>query len=114
MKVIHCSDIHLDSRLEGVNSQERNNELLNTFNKMVDYAASNGVRAIIIAGDLFDTQTPNSKTKKFLSDLISQTPKIDFLYLKGNHDGYDIFDAVDMPPNFKPFFDSGQPIIMTM
>lgn len=105
MKVIHCSDIHLDSRLEGVNSQERNNELLNTFNKMVDYAASNGVRAIIIAGDLFDTQTPNSKTKKFLSDLISQTPKIDFLYLKGNHDGYDIFDAVDMPPNFKPFLD---------
>ncbi|HHW90318.1 MAG TPA: DNA repair exonuclease [Clostridiales bacterium] len=105
MKIIHCSDIHLDSRLECVNSKERNNELLNTFNKMVDYAAANDVRAIIIAGDLFDTQSPTSKTKKFLSDLISQTPKIDFLYLKGNHDGYDIFDAVDMPPNFKPFLD---------
>ena len=105
MKIIHCSDIHLDSRLEGVNSKERNNEILNTFNKMVDYAVANNVRTIIIAGDLFDTQSTTPKTKKFLKDLISQTSQIDFLYLKGNHDDYDAFGDLDMPPNFKPFLD---------
>ncbi|HEY8423403.1 MAG TPA: DNA repair exonuclease [Clostridia bacterium] len=104
MRIIHCSDIHLDSKLEGVNSKERNNELLNTFNKMVDYAAANDVRAIIIAGDLFDSQTVSSKTQKFIKDLINQYSQIDFLYLKGNHDSVDAFEGVKMPSNFKPFF----------
>ena len=69
---------------------------------MVDYAASNGVRAIIIAGDLFDTQT-QTQDQKFLADLISQTPQIDFYILK-NHDGYDILTPL-IPPNFQLFLD---------
>lgn len=101
MKIIHCSDIHLDSRLEGANAKERNNELLNTFNKMVDYAAQNEVRAVIIAGDLFDSSAVSYKTQKFLIDLFSQHPEIDFLYLKGNHDSFDAFPQT--PPNLKPF-----------
>jgi len=104
MKIIHCSDIHLDSKLEGVNSAERNNELLSTFCKMVDYAQSQDVGIIIIAGDLFDSDRVYSKTKNFIIDLISQTSEIDFLYLKGNHDTLSPFDGMDMPPNFKPFF----------
>lgn len=104
MKIIHCSDIHLDSKLEGVNSTERNNELLSTFYKMVDYAKSENVRAIIIAGDLFDSSRVYVKTKNYIIDLISQTPEIDFLYLKGNHDLFSPFEGMEMPVNFKPFF----------
>jgi exonuclease SbcD len=103
MKIIHCSDIHLDSRLEGVNSKERNNEILNTFNKMVDYAAANDVKAIIIAGDLFDAQSVSLKTQSFLTDLFSKNSDIDFLYLQGNHDSPEAFRGAPMPPNFKPF-----------
>jgi exonuclease SbcD len=105
MKIIHCADIHLDSRLDGVNSKERNNELLKTFNKMVDYAAANDVEAVIIAGDLFDAQSVSLKTQNFLIDLFSRHPNIDFLYLKGNHDASDAFGGAQMPSNFKPFFD---------
>jgi DNA repair exonuclease SbcCD nuclease subunit len=104
MKIIHCSDVHLDSKLDGVNSLERNNELLSTFGKTVDYAKSQDVRLFIIAGDLFDTSRVSQKTKNFIIDLITQTPELDFLYLKGNHDNLNPFDGEIMPPNFKPFF----------
>ena len=59
MKIIHCADVHLDSRmlrhLSKEQAKERRNEILNTFGQMVTYAAKNDVAAIIIAGDLFET-----------------------------------------------------------
>ena len=58
MKLIHCADLHLDSKmntnLEGLQLKERKGELLNSFVRMVDYADKNRVSAILIAGDLFD------------------------------------------------------------
>lgn len=53
MKIIHCADVHLDSRmlrhLSKEQAKERRNEILNTFGQMVTYAAKNDVAAIIIA-----------------------------------------------------------------
>ena len=58
MKLIHCADLHLDSRMEAnltkEQARERRQELLGTFTRMVAYAAKEGVRAILIAGYLFD------------------------------------------------------------
>lgn len=60
MKIIHCADLHLDSRmnanLEKDKAKERKGEILHTFERMITYAAENGVSAILIAGDLFDTK----------------------------------------------------------
>lgn len=43
MKLIHCADLHLDSRMESglppEKARERRMELLHTFTKMVDMAA---------------------------------------------------------------------------
>ncbi len=61
MKLIHCADIHLDSRmnthLDKDKAKERKLELLDTFSKMVKYAKNNRITNILIAGDLFDTKT---------------------------------------------------------
>lgn len=58
MKLIHCADLHLDSRMESglppEKARERRMELLHTFTKMVDMAAEDGVEAILLCGDLFD------------------------------------------------------------
>ena len=58
MKIIHCADLHLDSKMESNLDREaasmRRDELLDTFERMVTYAAENEVRVILIAGDLFD------------------------------------------------------------
>lgn len=59
MRFIHCADIHLDSKMEtnlsSPKAKERKKEILNTFERMVAYATENDVKAIIIAGDMFDT-----------------------------------------------------------
>ena len=60
MKLIHCADLHLDSRMESglppAKAQERRMELLHTFVNMVERASSEGVEAMLLCGDLFDTE----------------------------------------------------------
>lgn len=90
MKIIHCADIHLDSALttkfDVKKSAVRRRELLAAFVDMVRYADSNGVEAIIIAGDLFDTAVIDRATAEVVYDLIVKYADIDFYYLQGNHE----------------------------
>lgn len=106
MRIIHCSDLHLDSKL-GANlnkekSKERKNEILFAFQKMINYAKENNVRAIIIAGDLFDKNKVSIKAKNIVRDALLANPEIDFIYLKGNHDE-DGFIIDEIPRNLKLF-----------
>ena len=106
MKIIHTADLHLDSALNSNldydKAKIRKNEILLTFGRLVDYAVNNGVDAVIIAGDLFDSSAVSAKTEQYLFDKISSAKDIDFLYLKGNHDIGAQFSC-PMPNNFKPF-----------
>ena len=87
MRIIHCSDLHLDSKMESnlsrEQARERKRELLLTFEKMVGYAEEHEVRAIIIAGDLFDTTHISKAAAKLVEEQIAGHPDIDFLYLRG-------------------------------
>ncbi|MDO5557708.1 MAG: metallophosphoesterase [Clostridia bacterium] len=109
MKIIHCADVHLDSPMESKLSKEkskqRKRELLENFKNMVDFAAKNDVEVILIAGDLFDNTKKiiNKKTKRYIIDLIKSNEQIDFIYLKGNHDGNNFLEEEDMPQNLKMF-----------
>lgn len=112
MKLIHCSDIHLDSRMESnlssSQAQERNNEICMTFSRMVAYASKHGVSVILIAGDLFDNERISARTSAFFLDTVTQAPGIDFLYLRGNHDeSKRAFAGRTLPTNLK-FFLSNQ------
>ena len=90
MKIIHCADIHLDSRMSAnltrEKAKERKTELLTTFRNMVEYGADHGVDAILIAGDLFDTKNVSATARNVVRDLILAHPQITFFYLQGNHD----------------------------
>ncbi len=108
MKIIHCSDLHLDSKMEThldkEKSRERKNEILITFEKMVEYAKRNDVKVIIIAGDMFDKKNISVKAKKIVKNVIMGNPEIDFLYLKGNHDESGFMDEdEEQPANLKTF-----------
>ena len=108
MKIIHCSDLHLDSKMQSnlskEQAKERRNEILITFQKMVQYAKEKGVKVILIAGDLFDKNKISVKAKNIVKDAIINTPEIDFLYLKGNHDEADFWDEdTEIPQNLKLF-----------
>ena len=105
MKLIHTADIHLGSKMDSKFPKEvsakRKSELRSTFQRMVGYAQKNGVRAILLAGDVFDSDTPTLKDKEFFYSIVRSTPAVDFLYLKGNHDiaAY----AEEVLPNLKTF-----------
>lgn len=108
MKLIHCADLHLDSRMESnlfwQQAQERNNEICETFSRMVDAAVAQGVRVVLIAGDLFDTERICAKTAAYVLDTIARASGVDFLYLKGNHDeSARAFAGRRLPENLKTF-----------
>ena len=83
MRFLHCSDLHLDSRMESnlssAQARERNTEVCMTFSRMVDYAAERHVTAVLIAGDLFDTARVSAQTVDFVLSRIRSAPEVDFL-----------------------------------
>ena len=110
MKIIHCADLHLDSKMTAnltkEQAKERKNEILRTFTRMVDYAKKNSVKAILIAGDLFDTRNVSAMVRNTVRDVITQNPEIDFLYLKGNHDDDNFLSKLEeVPENLYMFSD---------
>lgn len=106
MKIIHCGDIHLDSRMESnlsaPKARERNAEICATFSRMVAFAGENGVQAVLMAGDLFDTDRVSPQTVSLVLEQISKYPDIDFLNLRGNHDA-SAFAGIELPANLKTF-----------
>lgn len=110
MKIIHTADIHLGSKIDSKFPKEisnkRKEELRHTFKKMVEYARDNDVRVILLVGDIFDADTPLKKDKEFFYSIVRNTPEIDFLYLKGNHDKT-AYSKEELP-NLKTFSEQWQ------
>ena len=82
----------------------RNTEIIRSFLKLTEYSAKNGVRAVIIAGDMFDSERVKVRTVDEILDAMRRTPKVDYLYLAGNHDEVaHAFADHDIPDNLKIF-----------
>ncbi len=90
MKLIHCADLHLDSKLhthlDRDRAKLRRDELLRNFERLAQYASENGVEAVLIAGDLFDRDNVSALTRNTVLSVIEANPQIRFYYLRGNHD----------------------------
>ncbi len=108
MKIIHTSDIHIDSplttRLPSDKVRERRRELLSNFGRLVDEARLISADAIIIAGDLFDSEKITKKAIDTALDVIEQATNITFFYLTGNHEGNALVaSGRTMPKNLVTF-----------
>ena len=108
MKFIHCADIHADSKMDSHFSaemaKERREDIVRSFENIAKLSKQNGVRAVLIAGDLFDTKATQQKSiKKQIAYVIKQYPEVDFLYLRGNHDEDVEFAVEENLPNLKRF-----------
>ena len=108
MKFLHIADVHLgskmESRLPSQKATERRTELLLAFSSAVEFAKKNAVDAILISGDLFDSDRPFKKDKEFFFGIVGSNPAITFYYLHGNHDIKESFVA-DNLDNLKLFTD---------
>ena len=107
MRIIHCADIHLDSSLNThltlKQATVRKNEILNTFYRMTVFAKENDIKAVLIAGDLFDEESVTKSTIDLLFSFIKETSSIDYFYVPGNHDEKCYGLLEDKPDNFYVF-----------
>ena len=109
MKILHTSDIHIDSpmnsRLPAIKVRERKRELMLSLENLAKEAALQGCQAMIIAGDLFDSENVSKKALDTVISVISRYPSITFFYLNGNHEGDVLASMSDLPENLLIFGD---------
>ena len=110
MKIIHISDLHLDSalttRLDSKKVRERKNELILSFKRILEMAESERASAVIIAGDLFDSDNVGKRALKNVIDIISSHTSLTFFYLAGNHEKRILSECgLTLPENLKIFGD---------
>lgn len=111
MKIIHCADLHLDSKLAGLSHNKaiaRRQELTDTFRSLAAQAAENKIDAVVIAGDLFDDRFASARTKNEVADILAGCGSVHFYLLAGNHDGgFDEAFVKRLPPNAHIFAKNG-------
>ena len=110
LRFIHCADVHLGAKMTAKLpkelASERQAELRASFARMVDYGASLGVKAVLIAGDMFDSDRPLKNDRGYFYGVVKKYPNIDFLYLRGNHDQEQSYE--ESLPNLKTFSEKWQ------
>lgn len=104
MKIIHCADLHLDSKLTSSLSGEklvlRRREVQSSFSRLVSYAEANDVSAILICGDFLDNPNVRQSVKNEVLQILAGAEKITFLLIEGNHDsGFDSYFYEKLPGN---------------
>ncbi len=115
VKILHCADLHIGAAESflGALSKSRRTETLVTFEKIISLAKEEGVRLLLIAGDLFDS---NNIEESFVIRVIEQfktIPNTEIVYCAGNHDPLTLNSPFAkynnlLPDNFHilPCFDS--------
>ena len=93
MKLIHTSDIHLDSCFAGAGmppgfGSRRRHQLRETFASVLRHAWTCGAEAVLIAGDLFEQDRVSRDTLAFLRDQFERLAPLPILIAPGNRDPY--------------------------
>ncbi|MBE9561395.1 MAG: DNA repair exonuclease, partial [Proteobacteria bacterium] len=94
MKFIHAADIHLDSplkglsRYDGVPIEQMQSATRRSFIKMIDFACSELVDFVLLAGDLYDVDWKDYNTGLFFNQQMTRLRQanIPVFIVLGNHD----------------------------
>lgn len=91
IKLLHLADLHLDRRFVGLSparSSQKREELRSVVKGAFEFALRKDCKAVIISGDLFDSEYYTASTLEFLIRCFEQMPQISFIISPGNHDPY--------------------------
>lgn len=114
-KFIHAADIHLDSPLinldqyDGAPTESLRVATRDAFDNLVSLAISERVQFLIIAGDLYDQDSPDFNTPRHVRDKFRelQEHNIPVYIIQGNHDAASktkrSFEALTFPENVHVF-----------
>ncbi len=83
---IHCSDLHLGYDQYG--QEERFLDFGRSFSHIVDYALAHEVNYVVVAGDMFNKRSINSRTLAQAMSLLDKlrAAQIPVIAIEGNHD----------------------------
>jgi len=87
MKFVHTSDLHIGAQLYGYDRLEEQGRMLD---RIADLAVENGVDALLVSGDVFDTTQPSNAAQHLLASRLTRLraamPGIEIIVTSGNHD----------------------------
>jgi DNA repair exonuclease SbcCD nuclease subunit len=93
VKSIIVSDLHIGEFSHGFVDSESgyNTRLLDVykrFNRLIKYCVKNGIKNIIIPGDVYDLKTPKNLIREIFATIVTKTisNKLKLYVLLGNHD----------------------------
>ncbi|MCD8200943.1 MAG: metallophosphoesterase [Clostridia bacterium] len=105
MKIIHTGDVHLGSAMNSAGdpkvTAKLKRDLVDSFKDLAKYAEKEGIRVVMLSGDVFDKDFPAAEERQVFYDVVRSLPGTDFLYLKGNHDA--LSSAEGAPQNIRFF-----------
>ena len=90
VRILHAADFHLDSAFTGLNEQQarqRRQESRDLPRRMVEYANDHGVQLMLLAGDLFDSDSIYGQTAEELAAALAEF-RGHVVIAPGNHDCY--------------------------
>jgi exonuclease SbcD len=93
IKLLHTADVHLDmpfkaSGLTVDQARQRRTDILETFFQLLEFAATEKVDMVLIAGDLFDEEYLHPETQRSIAAAFKKLEPIPILISPGNHDPY--------------------------
>ena len=87
IRILHTADWHLGQSLMG---WSRDHEHEQALAALVEIAVAREVDALIVAGDVFDTQNPSARAERLLYDTLitlrRRIPHLTMIVTAGNHD----------------------------
>lgn len=90
VKIIHTGDLHLGMTFKsiGYKSKIHRRDCQDVFSNIIDLCIKENVDALLIAGDLFDSQNPSKSIITFVTDELKRLKdkKIPVFTISGNHD----------------------------
>ena len=91
MKIVHFSDLHLDSAFSTINhsaASRRRQALRDTLIRIISLTEEVGADVLLCGGDLYEHERFTPDTEKFLKEAFGRLGKTRVFLAPGNHDWY--------------------------
>lgn len=104
VKILHCADIHIGAPISFLHMKAplRQSEILLNFEKIIDLCKVESVKLLLIAGDLFDSNSVSKELSNKVFRKIAENPELKVVYVAGNHDPLNMlspFVKIQLPKN---------------
>ncbi len=118
-RILHTADLHLGVKLSGLGKagNEVRASIKATLTSIIDMAIEEKVDAVVIAGDLFDSNQVSGSLIRFALGEIARLGEIPCVILPGTHDCLEegsvlmSLDHNEKPANVSVFLDPENPVI---